>query len=146
MKNFGSTVEFTNERNADIMRVFRSLIATVDSVNNDSICRLIADSPSARFWVSERRAAIVISDMKAGRSLSYMTATKQEMFREIYRRYTELRALHPEKTTLKLVSIIVHQPAPKFYLTPRTIGEFIRRIRRGYYKKTTDNSRHSQGK
>ena len=133
MKCFGSTVDFTLRRNAEIMRVYRQKIAEVPIIHMDEICRLIADSPSSRFWVSERRAAIVISAMEAGRPVPLMTDTKREMFDEIFRRYKELRARFPDASTLELATRIVHQPAPKFYFTPRTVREFVRRIRSGWY-------------
>ena len=137
MKPFGSAVNFTRERNADIMRVFRKLIADIKVISMPAICRQIADSPASRFWVSPERAAIVISSMLSGRDISGMTPTKREMFEEIFRRYQILSKRNPEKTIIELASFIVHQPAPKFYLTPRTIEEFIYRIKNGYYNKTT---------
>ena len=42
----------------------------------------------------------------------------------------ELKNKYPKKTIFELVTIIVYQPAPKFYLTPRTIEEFIYRIKK----------------
>lgn len=133
MKNFGSTVTFTRQRNADIMRVFRLKLREAKVIRLPDIFRQVAESPSVRFWVSEERAAIVIAAMEAGRHIPLMTKSKQDMFAEIYRRYIPLRRQFPKKSVLELVSAIVNQPAPKFYFTPATIGEFIRRIRKGYY-------------
>ncbi|ROT10050.1 hypothetical protein EEL33_01265 [Muribaculaceae bacterium Isolate-037 (Harlan)] len=133
MKHFGSIVDFTRQRNADIMRVFRQKIVEADVIRMDDICKAVAESPSCRFWVSEKRAAIVISSMESGRCLPCMTETKREMFAEIYRRYKELRLIHPKMTILELATIVVNQPAPKFYFTPRTVREIVRRIRNGYY-------------
>ena len=135
MKYFGSTVEFTRQRNADIMRVFRQKLVEADVIRMDDICREVAESSSCRFWVSEERAAIVISSMESGRAIPCMTESKREMFAEIYRRYKEMRPLNPDMTLLELVSVIVNQPAPKFYFTPRTIREFVCRIRNGYYER-----------
>ena len=133
MKPFGSTVDFTRQRNADLMRVFRQKLVEADFIRMDEICRQVAESPSSRFWVSEERAAIVVSAMESGRRLSCMTETKREMFDEIFRRYKEMRLIRPEDSLLDLVAVIVNQPAPKFYFTPRTVREFVRRIRSGYY-------------
>jgi len=133
MKYFGSTVDFTRQRNADIMRVFRQKLADASFVRLSDIFLQIADSPSSRFWVSEERAAIVISAMQAGRPLPLMTENKRQMFAEIFRRYLLLRANHPRKSIIELASIVVNQPAPKFYLTPGSIRVFINRIRNGYY-------------
>ncbi|MDE6410059.1 MAG: hypothetical protein K2K81_07445 [Muribaculaceae bacterium] len=133
MKYFGSTLDFIHRRNDDLMRVFRQKLAEADVIRMADIYKAVAESPSSRFWVSEHRAAIVISSMEAGRSLPCMIETKREMFQEIYRRYRELRPLHPKMSLLELASIIVNQPAPKFYFTPSSVREFIRRIRNGYY-------------
>lgn len=105
------------------------------------IFELVAESPASRFWVSEERAAIVIAAMEAGKPLTRMRRNKREMFEEIFRRYLALRDLHPDKSLFELVSIVVHQPAPKFYLTPRTVGEFIYRIKNGWYDKQFDRYR-----
>lgn len=139
MKYFGSTVEFTRQRNADIMRVFRQKLAEADFIRMDDICRQVAESPSSRFWVSEHRAAIVISAMESGRAVLCMTESKREMFAEIFRRYQLIRPQYPEMTILELASEIVNQPAPKFYFTPRTVREFICRIRNGYYDRKEES-------
>lgn len=137
MKYFGSSVYFTRQRNADIMRAYRLCLAEAEVIRLPDIFRRVAESPSSRFWVSEERAAIVISAMQAGRPLPRMTPTKREMFLEIYRRYCELRPLRPDATVIELATVIVNQPAPKFYFTPRSIREFIRRIRKGHYDPKT---------
>ena len=133
MKYFGSTVSFTHERNADIMRVFRQKLVEAPFIRMDDICRAIAESPSSRFWVSAERAAVVIAAMEAGREVPCLTKMKREMFLEIFRRYKKMRPLRPGEPLLDVVAHIVNQPAPKFYFTPRTIREFVRRIRSGWY-------------
>ncbi len=133
MKKIGSSVYFTRQRNADIMRVYRQKIAQAKIIRMDEICRQIAESPAARFWVSEERAAIVISAMESHRALPCMTPSKREMFAEIFSRYKQLRHTHPHAPLKELAAIIVNQPAPKFYYTPRTIAQFISRIRTGFY-------------
>lgn len=117
------------------MRVFRQKLAEAKTVKMSEILKQVAESPSSRFWVSEQRAAIVISSMEAGRPLPLMIQTKKEMFAEIFRRYKVLRVRHPRESILQLATIIVNQPAPKFYFTPRSIGEFIYRIRNGFYER-----------
>lgn len=136
MKPFGSSVDFTLARNADLIRVFRQKLAEAPVIRMPEILKEVAASPSSRFWVSAHRAAIVISAMESGRKLPIMTDNKREMFAEIFRRYKQLRPFHPEMTILELATMIVNQAAPKFYFTPRTVGEIIRRIRNGHYNRT----------
>lgn len=138
MKYFGSILDFTKQRNADLMRAFRRQLAAADFIVMPDIFELVAESPSARFWVSEERAAIVISAMAAGKPMPRMRSNKREMFEEIYRRFLVARNNNPGKTVYELVADIVNQPAPKFYLTPRTVGEFIYRIKNGWYDRQYD--------
>lgn len=117
------------------MRVYRQKIIEANFIVMPEIFQLVADSPASRFWVSEQRAAIVVSRMLAGKPLSRMRVNKREMFEEIFRRFLILRDENPKKSIFELTAIVVNQPAPKFYLTPRTVGEFIYRIKNGWYDK-----------
>lgn len=141
MKYFGSILDFTRERNEDLLRAFREQLAKASYKTVPEIFQSIADSPASRFWVSEERAAIVISAMHAGKPLTRMRSNKREMFEEIYRRFLIIREQYPDKSVYELVSMIVNQPAPKFYLTPRTVGEFIYRIKNGWYDNQYDRYR-----
>lgn len=134
MKYFGSILEFTRERNEDLMRVYREKLSEASIIVMPVIFELVAQSPSSRFWVSEERAAIVISAMAAGRPIPRMRKNKREMFEEIFRRFVVMHEQQPDKSVYELVALIVNQPAPKFYLTARTVGEFIYRIKNGWYE------------
>ena len=135
MKYFGSILDFTIERNNDLLRAFKEKIAFARVIVMPEIFELVAESPASRFWVSEERATIVISAMIAGKPLPRMRSNKRDMFEEIYRRYLIARKKYPDKSVYDLVSTIVNQPAPKFYLTPRTVGELIYRIKNGWYER-----------
>lgn len=139
MKYFGSILEFTRQRNDDIMRAYRDCLQKAKFVVMPEIFAMVAESPASRFWVSEERAAIVVSAMleARGREKHYMpvNGVKREMFEEIFRRFLLERKSRPKASVLEIVSVIVNQPAPKFYLTPRTIGEYIYRIKNGWYNR-----------
>lgn len=141
-KHFGSIMDFTSERNDDIMRAYREQLALANYIIMPDIFAKVAESPAKRFWVSEERAAVEISRMLVGKPFSRMRDNKREMFQEIFRRFLALRELHPKKSIFELATIVVNQPAPKFYLTPRTVGEFIYRIKNGWYDKQFDRYRH----
>ena len=134
-------MDFTRQRNDDIMRAYREQLALANYIIMPEIFKKVAESPAKRFWVSEERAAVEVSWMLVGKPFSRMRTNKREMFKEIFRRYIALRDLHPDKSLFELVSIVVHQPAPKFYLTPRTVGEFVYRIKNGWYDKLFDRYR-----
>ncbi len=135
MKHPGCILDFTHERNADLMRVYRARLAEADYIVMPDIFARVADSPSSRFWVSEERAAVVVSAMLANRRLPPMRRNKREMFNEIFRRYRAAHDADPTRPMFEVVADIVNAPAPKFYLTPRTVGEFIYRIKSGWYDK-----------
>ena len=146
MKYFGSILDFTTERNNDLMRAYYHFLRKSNFIIMPEIFSLISKSPAKRFWVSEERAAIVISAMLSGKPLTPMRENKRQMFDEIYRRFLILRKSRPKDSLYQLVSEVVNQPAPQFYLTPRTVGEIIYRIKKGWYdkqfdryRKTTDN-------
>lgn len=135
MKYFGSILEFTHERNKELLRVYREKCIESEYIVMTEIFEKVANSPCSRFWVSEERASIVIYTMLAKKPLPNMRKNKREMFEEIFRRFLVVREQYPEKSIYDLAIMVVNQPAPKFYMTPRTIGELIYRIKNGWYNK-----------
>lgn len=136
MKDYGCTFEYEKERNADLMRAYRVCLAGFKGfINIETLFASLVEMPSRRFWVSDQRATIVVSNMMKGMSLSKMKPMKQEMFREIYRRVMEMKKEFPERTVFQLTSRVVEQPAPKFYLTPESARVICYKIKRGWYEK-----------
>ena len=143
MKYFGSILDFTEERNKELIRVYGEKFAEADYIVMPEIFEKVANSPCSRFWVSEERAAIVISTMLAKKPLPNMRKNKREMFEEIFRRFLILREKYPEKSIYSLSIMVVYQPAPKFYMTPRTVGELIYRIKNGWYDRQYNRYKQS---
>lgn len=135
MKYYGSILDFTQERNQELMRVYQEELSKAGYIVMPKIFEQVANSPCSRFWVSEERAAIVISTLLAGKVTPNMRKNKREMFDEIFRRFLIAREQYPEKSIYALAIMVVNQPAPKFYMTPRTVGELIYRIKNGWYDK-----------
>ena len=117
------------------MRVYQEELSKAGYIVMPKIFEQVANSPCSRFWVSEERAAIVISTLLAGKVIPNMRENKREMFDEIFRRFLIARGQYPEKSIYALAIMVVNQPAPKFYMTPRTVGELIYRIKNGWYEK-----------
>ncbi len=147
MKYFGSIMDFTQQRNNDLLSTYRRCIEEADYIVKPDIFQKVADSPASRFWVSEERAAIVVSAMLAGRSPKFPPTRrlKREMFEEIYRRFLQERKDAPDESVYELVARVINQPAPKFYLTARTVGELIYRIGNGWYDRQHDRYRNGVG-
>lgn len=117
------------------MLVYQEELSKAGYIVMPKIFEQVANSPCSRFWVSEERAAIVISTLLAGKVIPNMRKNKREMFDEIFRRFLIAREQYPEKSIYALAIMVVNQPAPKFYMTPRTVGELIYRIKNGWYEK-----------
>lgn len=137
MKYYGSILDFTQERTQELMRVYQEELSKAGYIVMPKIFEQVANSPCSRFWVSEERAAIVISTLLAGKVIPNMRKNKREMFDEIFRRFLIAREQYPEKSIYALAIMVVNQPAPKFYMTPRTVGELIYRIKNGWYESSS---------
>ena len=143
MKPHGSHFEYEKQRNDDLMRAYHRHLTQANYVRMPDIYEKVANSPSRRFWVSEERAAIVVSAMMRGDRLDNMRPLKREMYNEIYSRVMRLREDIPHMPISQLVARVVEQPAPKFYLTPGSAKVLICKIRKEwYFQRTKRRLRH----
>lgn len=143
MKPHGSNSEFKQQRNDDLMRAYHELIKSAQYILMPEIYHKVVDMPTRRFWISEGRAAIVISAMMKGDTLENMGPLKREMYNEIYSRVIKLREKKPDLPIIQLVEMVVEQPAPKFYLTPGSAKVLICKIRKEwYFRRTKRRLRH----
>lgn len=134
MKSSGCILSFTCERNAALLKAYREHVGAAGFIRLDEIGEKIVNSPSPRFWVSEERAAAVVSAIMRGKPiLETMRPTKREMFAEIHRRVVDLKKKHPDWNLCQLVSKVVNAPAPKFYMEVSSALERLFKIRNGWY-------------
>lgn len=134
MKHNGTVFEYEKEKNKDLMRAFHQCLHTHCGMPFIKMCEHISHAPASRFWVSEERATIVVSQMLEGKH-PVLKPQKTEMYNEIYRRVQALRAVYPDRSISDLVFDVVHQPAPSFYYTPSSVREIIYRIKREWFEK-----------
>ena len=135
MKYRGCILEFTDERNDELMRAFRETVAKATFIDITEISSAMVNMPCSRFWVSEERAAVVVAAMMKGKPvLNTMRPTKREMFQEIYKRVVALQKEHPNASVFELTTSVVNSTAPKFYMQPRCAMELIYKIRKGFFK------------
>jgi hypothetical protein len=136
MKYRGCILEFTDERNKELMRAFREAISKSDFIDIAKISEAMVNMPCSRFWISEERAMVVVAALIKGKPvLKTMRPTKREMFTEIYKRVVALQKQCPDATVFELVMKVVNSPAPKFYMRPRCAMEIIYKIKKGFYEK-----------
>ena len=143
MKPTGSHFEYEAMRDNNLMECYHELLTQASYVRMPEIYAKVVDMPAQRFWVSEERAAIVISSMMRGDKLEKMRPLKREMYNEIYRRAMALRDKHPKMPISQLVAQVLEQPAPKFYITPGSAKVLICKIRKEwYFRRTKRRLRH----
>lgn len=130
MKHRGNKFEYEDDRNRELMRVYREQLASCSQVVPYEIYCRVVDQPSSRFWVSEWRCAIVLSRMFNGDDLSNMIPNKREMYQEIFNRAKKMRQQDPTASYFMMAFTIIHQPAPKFYLTAESACVIITRCKR----------------
>ena len=109
MKHIGSTFEYEDMRNEDLMNAYKEALRIYDRSSAD-LYRKVVEMPTRRFYVSEERASIVISNMYKGRSIAQMRPNKREMYEEIYRRVLELKKERPDDSIYDLTFEVVQQP------------------------------------
>lgn len=127
-KNCCST--FTQERDEDLHSTYIELLSKAVHIHLPTIMNELVNMPSRRFWVSEDRASIVIKNIIRGDDLSGMNPLRREMFLEIYRRCNILKSRDSTKSFSQIISEVLEQPAPKFYLTPLSAKVLLSRHRK----------------
>lgn len=131
----GSTLEYAEERINALMREYDQYIASCEYIRMSEVFDHIVNQPCRRFWVSNIRAAVVIARMMKGDKLKNLRPTKREMFQEIYERVCKLKRLNPTLSLFQLVSEVVTQPAPKFYLTPSSAKIMVYKAKKEWFAK-----------
>lgn len=135
MKQPGTKVEYSEERVRDLMRAHDEYIESCKYIRMNELYKVVVNKPSKRFWVSETRAALVVSAIMRGENvLDRMWDSKKEMYIEIAKRVAELRRQHPDMTMCELCTIVINQEAPKFYLSPGTAKVMISKYRKTWRK------------
>lgn len=129
MKKKGSVVEFKQQRDAELLSAFRQQLSMLGRIPLEELFTRASLSPASRFWVSERRAMVVMSQMLKGDRLLSMNPKRREMFYEIFHRVKEILRKEPDLTLTEASFRAVNSPAPQFYLTPKTARAMIYRLR-----------------
>ncbi len=116
MKKKGCTSDFIPQRNSELRAAFfnQDAYSTADPVMQKTV-----KSPASRFWVDPERARDVISRMeKDPSSTKGMLPERQRMYKDLYKRYQEIRRQFPQHNKIEAVTIAIYAGAPEFYLSP----------------------------
>lgn len=133
MKKKGSTSDFAVDRDKELYAAFRYILCNSRGVALIDMFGMAAKRPASRFWVSEERAAQVISWMLRGVAsdrIERMVPQRRAMFEEIFRRVCAMMEADPSLCMTHAVNEVVTSPAPEFYLTPKSARVIIYRIRK----------------
>lgn len=116
MKRKNARFELEQERFDDLMRVFHECLAHTRHINTNQLLAMAIELPSSRFWVSEERATIVVSDMLKGKSIQHMNNNKRRMYEEIHKRVLSILKHSPNLPISRVVADVIQQQAPCFYM------------------------------
>lgn len=144
MKHKGNHYEYNDERDRDLLKVFNEKFTS--SITNTyilDIMKSVVCSPSSRFWVSEDRAAIVISNMMRDiNCINGMIESKKRMYKEILSRTIKVIDENPGIALINAVRMVVTGEAPEFYITPESAIIIIHRIKKRCYEERKRKLRH----
>lgn len=130
MKKLGSTSDFTAQRDKELMAAFRQELIESRGVPLRELFGRAAKRPCSRFWVSELRAAEVISKMLQGVYPENTPPQKGRMYEEILKRVKEWRSHHPGQPLSNAIFEVVNSVAPEFYISEKSTRVIIYRLRR----------------
>lgn len=130
MKTKGSTSDFAERMDRELMDAYRSTLRETEASSGDEFYNRVTGKGCSRFWVSEERAAVVMGRMDRGGSLEGMKQERREMYRELHDRYRRLRERHRDMTATEATFRAVNSPAGRFYLSPATARSHIYRMMR----------------
>lgn len=128
MKHRGSNTDFLLRRNAALIKAY---LAADTEAADSPLCRdrwqRAVALPAERFWVSEERAVAVVRAMLRGDNplTRVRNGYKRAMFEEIFRRVKAYVTLRPDQPIPDIVADIVNNPAPSFYMDPRSAAETV---------------------
>lgn len=129
MKKLGSTSDFMETRNRELLRAVRRRVMDPRCKSMTEVYAQAVMEPCSRFWVSERRAAEVISRMLRGEDPDWKSfPLRRKMYHELYRLVLDWRAENPGHPLSDAVFAAVNSPAPEFYLTPESAAVIVSRV------------------
>lgn len=116
-------MEFEARRGMELLKAVREEKGKQKIIVMPRVMAAAVRHPCSRFWVSEERAAVVVSQcLRFGtdRALSGMRQSKRDMFLEIFRRCSALMEQDPRLSVASAAFEAVNSPSPCFYLEPGT--------------------------
>ena len=98
--------------------------------------RIVSRSPAPCFFISAKRASILIGRIQGHVSLIDLHASQRRMVWQLWHNYKAYLIAHPDNSLSRerILERLVDEPAPEFYITAagarRIIWEEIKRVKR----------------
>ena len=101
--------------------------------------RWCARQPAPCFYISSKRASLLLGKVFAGEQLTDINASQRRMVRQLVNDYQRFLDEHPGTTLSRerILELLVDEPAPEFYMT----GDAARRVLREQIKKARKKRR-----
>ena len=101
--------------------------------------RWCARQPAPCFYISAKRASLLLGRVFAGETLTDINASQRRMVARLLEDSERYRAEHPGCTLSRerILELLVDEPAPEFYMT----GDAARRVLREQIKKARKRKR-----
>lgn len=114
-------------RDRDVAETFFDAIkGTMEfSVRQDEIIRRLADGRAPRFYVSYEKARRFVSMLERGLELPLKNPNRIRMYEELHRRYRMRVSVTGRKEGYMVLSSIIEEPAPSFYMEPKTFRAIV---------------------
>ncbi|MDE6010528.1 MAG: hypothetical protein K2F87_03645 [Muribaculaceae bacterium] len=125
MKKPGSTCDYTQAKNDELVKAFYAYVGRTVMIDLDAIFRQIADSPASRFFISEERAYELVRRYRSSGKWDMANPLRVAMLDQIHSNAMGLMASDARLTLKDAVYEAVNSPAPKFYLTPKSCRQLI---------------------
>lgn len=125
--------EYRDKRDCDLLNAFKTqLDAATYPISLIDVLNQTVSSRAQRFWVSPERAFNVISRRVRTGDIAIAGRNKRKMFEDIFTIVSELskQDSYKNESLYTLVSIAVEQPAPCFYMTPRSAQVILHHIKK----------------
>lgn len=143
MKKKDSTSDFTLHRAQVLREAFHKALAAQSRIEVAKAFKDAAEAPAPRLWISEPRAAAVLSKLLNGTPLPSKTLpNKREMYAELLHRAKEYLRLNPGASVTDAAFEAVNAPADSSYISPdrvKTIINSEKRRRRFSTEPTSDS-------
>lgn len=136
MKKQGCRIDYAAARGEEVKRAFRKAWECAASMvkgyqpDVEHVAAVAVRMPASRFYVSEERAAAVVSQMMRGETATDgMRESKRRMYGELLRRVRQQMSKRPGASLVDLVASVIYEPAPEFYMEPATALFIMSRMR-----------------